>query len=60
MRSLKKAGFADCGGKGSHPNFMHPSGVVLTLSGRPEDDAKMYQIRLVEEKIKETHHETGR
>ena len=53
IRELKMAGFIDRGGKGSHRNLMHPSGVVVTISGRPGDDAKPYQIKLVKEKIKE-------
>jgi hypothetical protein len=40
---LLRAGFLDRGGKGSHRNFMHPSGVRITLSGRAGDDAKRYQ-----------------
>ena len=53
MKELEKAGFVDRGGKGSHRNYMHSSGVILTLSGRPGEDAKPYQINLVKEKIKE-------
>jgi predicted RNA binding protein YcfA (HicA-like mRNA interferase family) len=53
MKELEKAGFVDRGGKGSHRNYIHSSGVVLTISGRPGDDAKPYQIKLVKEKIKE-------
>ncbi|MFC2165862.1 hypothetical protein ACFLT2_12815 [Acidobacteriota bacterium] len=33
MKILRSAGFMDRGGKGSHRNFVHPTGVVLTLSG---------------------------
>jgi predicted RNA binding protein YcfA (HicA-like mRNA interferase family) len=40
---LVRAGFLDRGGKGSHRNFSHPSGVRITLSGRAGDDAKRYQ-----------------
>jgi predicted RNA binding protein YcfA (HicA-like mRNA interferase family) len=54
MTELVAAGFVDRGGKGSHRNFMHPSGVVLTLSGHPGDDAKPYQIKMVDAKIRET------
>jgi len=53
MKELEKAGFVDRGGKGSHRNYMHSSGVILTLSGQPGDDAKLYQIKLVKEKIRE-------
>jgi len=53
MKELEKAGFVDRGGKGSHRNYAHPAGVILTLSGHPGDDAKPYQTKLVKEKIKE-------
>lgn len=53
-RELKMAGFIDRGGKGSHRNFMHPSGVALTVSGQLGDDAKPYQIKSVREKIEES------
>ena len=48
------AGFVNRGGKGSHRNFIHESGVVLTVSGRQGDDAKPYQLKLVRTKIEET------
>lgn len=54
IRELKMAGFIDRGGKGSHRNFMHPSGVALTVSGQLGDDAKPYQIKSVREKIEES------
>ena len=53
IKDLKMAGFINRGGKGSHLNFQHVSGVVLTLSGRPGDDAKPYQEKLVKQKIME-------
>jgi len=53
IKELEMAGFINRGGKGSHRNYMHSSGVILTVSGRPGDDAKPYQVRLVEEKIGE-------
>ncbi|HSN53547.1 MAG TPA: type II toxin-antitoxin system HicA family toxin [Candidatus Sulfomarinibacteraceae bacterium] len=53
IRMLKKAGFVDRGGKGSHRNFTHPSGVKITLSGRPSDDARRYQERDVERALRE-------
>ncbi len=34
--------------------FVHRSGVIVTLSGKPGDDAKRYQERTVLEKIKES------
>lgn len=53
LKDLEMAGFIDRGGKGSHRNFTHPSGVVLTVSGHAGDDAKPYQIKLVRAKIEE-------
>ena len=43
IHELVREGFVDRGGKGSHRNFRHPSGLRVTLSGRPGDDAKRYQ-----------------
>jgi len=45
IADLEKHGFVNRGGKGSHRNFLHPSGVRITLSGAPGDDAKHYQER---------------
>ncbi len=56
IRALKRAGFQDRGGKGSHRNSVHsvvPKPVVL--SGKPGDDAKKYQIRAVEKAIREAN-----
>ena len=53
IQSLKKAGFVDRGGKGSHRNFKHPSGTKITISGNPGYDAKKYQERDVEKAIRE-------
>jgi len=53
IRDLKKAGFVDRGGKGSHRNFTHSRGVRITLSGKPSHDAKRYQERDVEKVIRE-------
>ncbi|MCJ7679639.1 MAG: type II toxin-antitoxin system HicA family toxin [Candidatus Aminicenantes bacterium] len=58
INRLKRAGFIDRGGKGSHRNFIHRSGVILTLSGKPGDDAKPYQMKLVKEKIEESSDES--
>ncbi len=60
IKELEAAGFINRGGRGSHRNFLHPSGVALTISGRMGDDAKPYQLRLVKEKIEETQNETPR
>ena len=53
IRTLKKAGFVDRGGKGSHRNFSHASGAKITLSGSPSHDAKRYQERDVEKAVRE-------
>jgi len=53
IKDLEMAGFVSRGGKGSHCNFIHVSGVVLTLSGKPGDDAMPCQEKLVKQKIQE-------
>ncbi len=42
------------GGKRSHRNFIHKSGVRVTVSGNLGDDAKPYQEREVKGKIQES------
>lgn len=57
IRDLERAGFVKRGGKGSHRNFLHASGVRTTLSGKEGDDAKPYQekeVRFGLEQAKET------
>ena len=54
IKELEKAGFVNRGGKGSHRNFLHPSGIILTLSGKLSEDAKPYQEKLVKQKIEES------
>jgi len=51
IAELKSAGFIDRGGKGSHRNFKHSSGVKITLSGKLGDDAKPYQERDVQKAV---------
>jgi predicted RNA binding protein YcfA (HicA-like mRNA interferase family) len=53
IAQLKRAGSVDRGGKGSHRNFKHPSGVKITLSGKPGEDAKPYQEMDVQDAIGE-------
>jgi predicted RNA binding protein YcfA (HicA-like mRNA interferase family) len=55
ISALNRAGFHDRGGKGSHRNFRHPKGPYLTLSGKSGDDAKLYQERIVSQKIDEAN-----
>jgi predicted RNA binding protein YcfA (HicA-like mRNA interferase family) len=54
IADLTKAGFVDRGGKGSHRNFVHPKATKpITISGKPGDDAKNYQVRAVRSAIAE-------
>lgn len=47
LRDLEAAGFEDRGGKGSHRNLRHPTGVRITISGSLGADAKPYQEKAV-------------
>ena len=53
IRELEKEGFVNRGGKGSHRNYSHQRGINITISGKEGADAKRYQEREVERKIKE-------
>ena len=50
---LEKSGFSNRGGKGSHRNFLHPSGAKITISGNLGNDALKYQEKEVKIKINE-------
>lgn len=54
IKQLEKAGFNNRGGKGSHRNFIHQKGVVITISGKLGSDAKKYQEKEVKLKIAES------
>lgn len=54
IKELEQAGFINRGGKGSHRNFIHPQGVVVTISGKLGDDVKPYQEKEVANKIRES------
>jgi predicted RNA binding protein YcfA (HicA-like mRNA interferase family) len=55
IEELRRAGFVNRGGKGSHRNFVHPNVLrPITISGNPGDDAKQYQIRAVRHAIEES------
>jgi len=55
ITELERAGFVDRGGKGSHRNFVHPKVTrPVTISGRPGDDVKHYQLRAVKLAIEES------
>jgi predicted RNA binding protein YcfA (HicA-like mRNA interferase family) len=55
IEELQRAGFVDRGGTGSHRNLVHPEvSKPVTISGKPGDDAKHYQIRAVRRAIEES------
>jgi len=54
VSDLKKSGFTNRGGKGSHRNFEHPKGIRVTLSGQLGADAKAYQEREIQKAIEES------
>lgn len=54
LSELETAGFRDRGDKGSHKNFVHPKRrKPVTISGRPGDDAKPYQVKAVRRAIED-------
>ncbi|TVR47861.1 MAG: addiction module toxin, HicA family [Planctomycetota bacterium] len=53
IKLIESSGFVNRGGKGSHRNYLHPSGAKLTLSGKPGQDAKPYQEKQVHKAIGE-------
>ena len=54
ISEFERAGFVNHGGKGGHKNFVHPKvAKLVTISGRPGDDAKHYQLRAVQLAIEE-------
>lgn len=51
---LRKSGFVEIAGKGSHTNWTHPSYIgKLTISGQDSADAKRYQEKDVNLAIQE-------
>lgn len=55
IADLKKAGFIDRGGKGSHRNFVHDKGIRITISGKTGDDAKPYQEKALRQALDEVN-----
>ena len=53
IKELERVGFRNRGGKGSHRNYFHSRGVVITISGKLGEDTKHYQEKEVKQKIKE-------
>src|SRR4029077_2515360 len=60
LRIWKSNGFVNRRGKESYRNFLHPSGVRITLSGAPGDDAKHYQepVREAQGRLSQTCNRT--
>lgn len=55
VAALKRAGFVDRGGKGSHRNYVHPNVArPITIAGALGDDVKHYQERAVRQAIEES------
>ncbi len=54
IAELERNGFTNRGGKGSHRNFKHQKcSQPVRISGKSGDDAKPYQIKQVQEALKE-------
>ena len=54
IAEIERAGFVNRGGKGNHRNFVHPKvAKPVTISGRPGEDVKHYQLRAVQLAIEE-------
>jgi predicted RNA binding protein YcfA (HicA-like mRNA interferase family) len=48
IAELEPAEFVSRGGRGSRRNFVHPNVTKpVTISGKPGDDAKHYQVQAV-------------
>ncbi len=58
IADLTRAGFADRGGKGSHRNYVHPTGKVVTVSGKLGDDAPHYLEKQARRAIEAVTNET--
>ena len=58
ISDLERAGFVNRGGKGSHRNYVNPSGKVVTVSGKPGDDVPHYLEKQARRAIEATSNET--
>ncbi|VEP17839.1 conserved hypothetical protein [Hyella patelloides LEGE 07179] len=55
-KMLRKAGFQEIPGKGSHTNWIHPLYLgKVTISGKDSGDAKVYQERETKQAIEEVN-----
>ena len=57
IAELERAGFVNRGGKGSHRNFIHATGKVITVSGKPGDDVPHYLEKQARRALESTRHE---
>ena len=57
IQELERAGFVNRGGKGSHRNFVHATGKVITVSGKPGDDAPHYLEKQARQALEAIRHE---
>ena len=54
IAELKRAGFVERAGKGSHRRFIDPvTGTQVTLSGHSGADARKYQVLAVRKALRE-------
>jgi predicted RNA binding protein YcfA (HicA-like mRNA interferase family) len=58
IADLERAGFVNRGGKGSHRNYVHSTGTVVTVSGKPGDDAPHYLEKQARRAIEAVSNET--
>ena len=53
-QQLRRAGFTELPGKGSHTNWVHPLyGGKITMAGKDGADAKLYQEKEVQQALEE-------
>ncbi|HAB17269.1 MAG TPA: type II toxin-antitoxin system HicA family toxin [Verrucomicrobiota bacterium] len=57
IAELERAGFVNRGGKGSHRNFIHPTGQVITVSGQPGHDVPPYLEKQARRALQSIRHE---
>lgn len=58
IADLERAGFVNRGGKGSHRNFVHSTGKVVTVAGKPGDDVPHYLEKQARRAIESISDET--
>ena len=57
IAELERAGFVNRGSKGSHRNFIHAAGKVITVSGKPGDDVPHYLEKQARRALESIRHE---